>query len=435
MVIASKKCLLLLGVAMFASSTQVVWVSAAEESAPSSTEETVTTGDDTRDDDNAGYDADDGPCDTALCLGSAFLENDVVDSELPPPAIPDFSNGGILVYFHLYKTGGTSVAEFIVETKKEQDETLLFEDESKYVVIYNYNNGKDLHGFDILDSFKLVKDQGKTVFYNFDAEFPSNCPTMVEAAPLLDSWRKAAKAEGVPFFLTTVLREPLSHALSFFNFFHVVDYEEDEEDWNPFTGDLKPTEEIFLKTYIPNRLCHLMYDDVHGIFGAPNFALREGLLENTHHFMDEEELNRRNEPSHCDMEVVRKLLFGGTFDYVGVTERISTHILPMLTEIVFGDHTLAKDADKKMDITKLFTEDQMPPLKKDKLSDATREMVLRESSKDTALYEEARDRFAHWPSYLRHEDLLVKAKEICYADDHEDYDDETVTCDSRGWWP
>jgi hypothetical protein len=404
MILASKQSLLLLGIALLASSMQVLVVcsSAAEESAPSSTEESKSesTG-------NHG----DANCDTALCYGSASLENDVVGSELPPHVIPDFSNGGILVYFHLYKTGGSSVTELIIETKEEQDEKLLFEDESKYAFI---NNREDMTGEDIMESLTLVKDEGKTVFYNFHSEFPATMyPTLVEAAPVLDGWREAAKAEGVPFFLATVLREPLSHAVSFFNFFHVV---ADEEDWCPFTGGLEPTEENFLKTYVPNRLCHLMYDDAHGILEAPDFALREGLLENIHHFMDEDELNRRNETSHCDLEIVRKLLFGGTFDYVGVTERTSTHTLPMFTEIVFGDHKLAKLADKVKDINEMFDEDEMPPLTKDKLSDATREMVLRLSSKDTALYEEARDRFAHWPSYLRHEDLLVEVEEICHAD-------------------
>ena len=356
------------------------------------------------------------PCATALCRGRAFLlEHAVVDRALPPPALPDFSQGGIVVYFHLYKTGGTSITELIVKTKEEH------EDASQYLVIHNYNNGQDLDGgFDIQDSITLVQDHGKTIFYNFDSQSPSNCPTLVEAIPVLDGWRRAAKAAGVPFFVTTVVREPLAHAVSFFNFFHVFDYD-DEDDWNPFTSDLAPTEDNFLKTYSPNRLCHWLYDDVHGILEAPEFALRAGLWDNRHHYRDaeEERTRRRHAPSPCDLEVVRKLLFGGTFDYVGVTERLSTQMLPMLTAMVFGDHTLAQEADQKLDITTVLTTDAKSPLTMDTLSDATRDMVLRESSQDTALYEEARDRFAHWPRYFQHaEDLGVHAnKESCSADD------------------
>lgn len=334
-------------------------------------------------------------CGSAICEGKAFVEDVVVDIELAPPVIPDFTNGGILVYFHLYKTGGSSITELVVETKADLDEALQDDEEEMIVFV---NNREDMTNEDIEESISMVKDKGKTVFYNFHVEFPSTMyPTLVEAAPVLDMWREAAKAQGVPFFLTTVLREPVGHALSFFNFFHVA---VDEEEWSPFTGDLEPTEENFLKTYAPNRLCHLMYDDAHGILEAPDFALREGLLENLKYFMDEEEMDRRNEPSHCDADVVRKVLFGGTFDYVGVTERLSTHILPMFTQIIFGDHELAKVADKKKDITEMFEEDEMPPLKKNKLSESTKEKIAKESSKDQQLYEEARDRFAHWPSYL-----------------------------------
>jgi hypothetical protein len=380
MIFASRKYLLLLGVALLASSMQAVCSLAAEES-PASVDET---------------DAAEPPtCGSAICEGKAFVEDVVVDIELAPPVIPDFTNGGILVYFHLYKTGGSSITELVVETKADLDEALQDDEEEMIVFV---NNREDMTNEDIEESISMVKDKGKTVFYNFHVEFPSTMyPTLVEAAPVLDMWREAAKAQGVPFFLTTVLREPVGHALSFFNFFHVA---VDEEEWSPFTGDLEPTEENFLKTYAPNRLCHLMYDDAHGILEAPDFALREGLLENLKYFMDEEEMDRRNEPSHCDADVVRKVLFGGTFDYVGVTERLSTHILPMFTQIIFGDHELAKVADKKKDITEMFEEDEMPPLKKNKLSESTKEKIAKESSKDQQLYEEARDRFAHWPSYL-----------------------------------
>jgi len=238
------------------------------------------------------------------------------------------------------------------------------------------------------------------MFYNFHVEFPETMyPTLVEAALVLDQWRKYAESQGVPFFAATVLREPLSHALSFFNFFHVAS---EDSDWNPFTYYLEPTEENFLKTYVPNRMCHLLYNDAHGILEAPDFALRPDLVEDLHHFMDEDELNRRNEPSFCDVDVVRKILFDDTtFDFVGVTERLTTHILPMFMQIVFGDHTLSEGADRKKDSTLIFDEpDEAPPLRKNKLSEATKEKVAKESAKDYQLYDEAVAKFAHWPQYV-----------------------------------
>lgn len=316
--------------------------------------------------------------------------------EQHPPNLPDMKNGGIFVYFHMYKTGGSSITELVTETIVDLGEDLE-DDEQQHVVFVN--NREDMTSEDIRDSIQMVRNGNRAVFYNFHVEFPSTMyPTMVEAAPVLAAWREYAESQGVPFFLMTVIRDPLAHALSFFNFFHVA---VDEEDWSPFTGDLEPTEENFLKTYVPNRLCHLMYDDAHGILEAPDFALREGLLEDLHNFMDEDEMNRRQEPSFCNIDVVRKILFqSGIFDYVGVTERLSTHILPMIMQIVFGDHELAGDADQKKNVEEIFEEDEVPPLRKNALSEETKEKVRVESSKDIQLYEEACDRFAHWPKLL-----------------------------------
>lgn len=333
-------------------------------------------------------------------------------SDLAVPELPDMTQGGILVYFHLYKTGGSSITELMVELKNEFEEFDENEDEEEHGT-YNdevnsdfleskklvfVNNREDMTDEDIEWSIGVAKDKKKPVFYNFHVEFPNTMyPTLTEAAPVLRAWREAATKAGVPFFVATVLREPLGHSLSFFNFFHVTI---DEMEWSPFAGDMDPTEENFIKTFVPNRLCHLMYDDAHGILEAPDAALREGLKENLWHFMDENELNRRNEPSHCDTDKLRPVLFeDGTFDYVGVTERLSTHILPMFTKMVFGDSELARDAQPKKQAEKM-TDDTWVPLKKHALSDETKAMVAEKSSKDQQLYEDARDRFAHWPSLL-----------------------------------
>jgi len=320
------------------------------------------------------------------------------------PDLPDFTNGGIFVYFHLYKTGGSSITELMVELKDEFEEEFAEDDkdgdDAKEAILF-VNNREDMTDEDIENSVAMVKDKKIPIFYNFHVEFPATMyPTFVEAAPVLDHWREYAEAEGVPFFAMTVLREPLGQALSFFNFFHVA--VDEDMDWNPFLGAMEPTEENFLKTYVPNRLCHLMYDDAHGILEAPDEALREGLKDNLYHFMDEEEMNRRNEPSFCNVDVVRKILFEDTiFDYVGVTERLSKTILPLITKVVFGDHSLAIGAEQKKKVTHLFDEeDKVVPLRKHALSESTKEMVARESAKDQQLYEEARDRFDHWPQYL-----------------------------------
>jgi len=398
MVYAPKNLLLLLGMALLAVS------SLAEESAPTCDSPNCEEKTDTETDEMKEIE---DYFEEAFPEGHPFndlpeikpVPENIPDMDnLPPPKMPDMTNGGVMVFFHFYKTGGSTVTEGMMLTKADLEEDFTeFEDE----IIHFVNNREDMSGEDILESVYMAKKENMAVFYNFHVEFPETMyPTLVESAPLINAWREHAESQGVPFFAATVVREPLGHALSFFNFFHVA-IDNDISFWNPFTGDLQPTEENFLKTYVPNRLCHLMYDDAHGILEAPDFALVDGLLEQLHEFMDEEELNRRNEPSNCDLEVVRKILFGGTFDYVGVTERLSTHIVPMFMKMVFGDEKLADDVVTKKSATLIFEADghALPPLKKHALSEATKEKVLKESAKDQQIYEEARDRFAHWPQF------------------------------------
>lgn len=395
MAFGSRKMLLLLGTALLVAS------SLAEESPPEKSDETK----------EVNYDEQFREAYSVLPPLKPIPNNIPDMKNLPPPKLPDMTNGGVMVYFHLYKTGGSSITELMLETKADLEEDLTeYEEES----IYFYNQREELTGDDILESVEIAKNKKMAVFYNFHVEFPSTMyPTLVEAAPIFNAWREYSESQGIPFFLATVVREPLGHSLSFFNFFHVA-VDQELSEWSPFIGDLQPTEENFLKTYVPNRMCHLMYDDAHGILEAPDFALREGLLEDIHEFMDEEEYNRRNEPSHCDVDVVRNILFGGTFDYVGVTDRISKHILPMFMKIVFGDENLADESEQRKDVNKIFEIDQhaLPPLKKNALSEATKEKVLKESAKDQQIYEEARDRFAHWPKFFSWpEDADVKDEE------------------------
>ena len=394
MVFSSRKLLLVLGTAMLAS-MQVV-SSMAEEVAPTcdspDCEEEI---EEEMDSEFPDFE-DEGEDFFSMLPPLKPIPTDIPDlADMPPPKIPDMTNGGVLVFFHVYKTGGSSITEIMTETKADLEEDLM---EDEYRKMMFENNREDITGEDILNSVLTAKNEKIPVFYNFHVEFPATSyPTLVEAAPIINGWREYAESQDVPFFIATVMREPLGHALSFFNFFHVVVA---EQPWSPFTSYLEPTEENFLKTYVPNRLCHIMYDDPHGILEAPEFALAEGVLEQLHLFMDEDELNRRNEPSNCDVDAVRQILFGGTFDYVGVTERLSTHIIPMFMKILFGDHTLAGEAEKKKDVNSMFDPDELPPLKKNRLSEATKEKVARESAKDQQLYEESRERFAHWPQYL-----------------------------------
>jgi len=380
--------------------------------------------------------------------------------------LPNFWDGGILVFFHLYKTGGSSVTELIVELKEEEQfefkrdlgcvddattinnsymdsRALLREhralnkttsssnitstDCQSRVVFMNQRESMTMD--DVTKSVWLVTEKKKVVIYNFHVQFPQTMyPTLLEAQPILEAWRAEAKSKNVPIFVATLLREPLGHALSFFNFFHVATNEKVSR-WSPFRGDMAATEDNFLATYVPNRLCHMMYDDAHAILQAPDLALRQGLVDKLHHFMDDDELQRRQESRVCAVEKVREVLHQ-SFDYVGVTEKISDYLLPMTTYLAWGDASWALDAERKKNVDHLLGPDEpevqdkvkgkdadaddddadneepaeeivVVPLKKHHLSEATKAKVRTESRIDQQLYEEFRDKYDQWPKYVR----------------------------------
>jgi len=337
-------------------------------------------------------------CEGETCNSNKKDRKAIKETKQEVPKLPDFQNGGIFVYFHLYKTGGSSVNDLFHYYINEDFQVTNPDDHIVMVL-----NREDMTKEDVDYSILQVEKNRSIVFYDFHVEYPATeYPTLMEAAPILDQWRSEAKAKDIPFFVVTTIREPLGHALSFFNFFHVVS---GDEDWNPFKPLMEPTEENFLKTYVPNRLCHMMYDDAHGILEAPDEALADDVPDNLHFFMNDDELNRRNEESYCDADKVRQVLFGGTFDYVGVTEQMSTHVLPIATHLVFGNASLALEADRMKHIDYIFEVEEIkkPPLKKSSLSESTKAKVLEESKIDQALYEEALEKFGRWPSLLRSE--------------------------------
>mmetsp|Transcript_33006 Transcript_33006/g.37847 ORF Transcript_33006/g.37847 Transcript_33006/m.37847 type:complete len:467 (+) Transcript_33006:84-1484(+) len=377
--------------------------------------------------------------------------------------VPNFTKGGIFVFLHLSKTGGTS---FWALMNKLQD---------KKQIDFHWKRQR-MTQQDITDSIASATSQNnkKAVVYLFHAEYPNpTYPTILDAAPLIDEWRTQATDWEVPFFAATTVRAPLGHALSVFNFYHVTNA---EEDWNPFVGNLAPTEENFLKTFVPNRLCHLMTDDPHGIVQAPAVALREDVLEERNRLVleqheqkhdqglkkgqqqqqqqpqqrlrkipnnkdeEEETVEVLSEQSVCDITTIHNILFvTGTFDYVGVTEQCSTHSFPLFMDIIVGNPAVAgiqtKVAKNTEFVFSTHKENSRPPLKQEDLSETTRQQVALESALDQQLYQTALERLvqSQWPSYehLSNDEAVAIAAVDALPDD-EDEDDDNNNDDDGG---
>ena len=84
----------------------------------------------------------------------------------------------------------------------------------------------------------------------------------------------------------------------------------------------------------------------------------------------------------------------------------------MVTKILFGDAMLGADAVRRKEADKMNDDETVIPLKKQDLSESTIEKIKQESKLDQQLYEEARDRFAHWPSPITPSMLRRRSRRI-----------------------
>lgn len=112
----------------------------------------------------------------------------------------DFSKGGIIIFFHVPKTGGSSIQEHIRKMNK---------------VDYNFNliprhyNETAL----FLDSLTQRGTDTRTLF----VEFHGNCPPLAKVQDDMDRWRKQASQSRIPFVAFTILRDPVPWSISAFN--------------------------------------------------------------------------------------------------------------------------------------------------------------------------------------------------------------------------
>jgi hypothetical protein len=146
-------------------------------------------------------------------------------------------NGIIIFFFHIPKTGGTTMmAPFV----KHPD--------WRYRMVYGPGKQKRYRQelYDWLDHW----EPGTQVYYEYHAG---------KAAPYMDSqvredllvWRAMAKVRNIPFFAFTIVREPLSMAVSHFNFYYASgDKKDPRYFWVP-----DPTEQDFMELSVPNPQC------------------------------------------------------------------------------------------------------------------------------------------------------------------------------------
>jgi hypothetical protein len=181
--------------------------------------------------------------------------------------------------------------------------------------------------------------KNKTYFVELHIGYPApSFPTLTQLESDLILMRNLTDKSNMGFFSFTLVREPVSFAVSFFNFFYGSTFT--AEIWNPFPT-LNVTEENFQKTLVPNRQCVVL--DTHPMG-----------------------MNMKNQSSlqtdaSCNVHRVQNVLLE-QMDWVGTTENLQTETLPLLSEILIGNSKIgirqsAKNVAADRDFTSIRQSD------------------------------------------------------------------------------
>ena len=253
---------------------------------------------------------------------------------------PEVGNG-VVLFWHVYKTGGTTIrlnfrrlptVEFVrVKTRRSFDNIAL-----------------------PMISQRLARARAykKPLFVEVHVEAPDDAfPTLLSLRQQLREWKAISAKSGVPFFSFTLLREPFSFGLSFFNMFHAV---QKKYDWNPFEL-LEPTDENLKKSFVWNRQCLIL-----GLTG--------------------DGISRDKIPTASVCRQVKEMLLHD-LDWVGTTENLQTETLPLLTHLLLQNVSVGQSMASFRPVV-----EPKRSLSRANITDATKRYILDHSSLDSELY-------------------------------------------------
>ena len=288
--------------------------------------------------------------------------------------LPSFENGGIIFFYHIYKTGGSTVGKMLHEiasTRHRMHFTMI---------------RKNIDWQTCLWALNMAQNGKKTVILEFHIEHPApEFPSLVEMAPTIERWRNDAHRRKLGFFSFTLVREPVAHAISFFNFFSVGSQKE-LGDWNPFKR-MSATPENLMRTFVGNRQCQMLGTDPESTGSVPADILREPLPSDLSDrkispYVRDDDLNYL---SACHAGKVKQVLYR-TLDWVGTTEELSNVTLPLLTKLVLDDASVGL----KVKPFKVFSKniDKIKGVKKKDLSREALDRIVEETELDRDIYKE-----------------------------------------------
>jgi len=270
------------------------------------------------------------------------MSDNLQNATISKKELPIRNENGIIIYFlHIPKTGGSTVN---VPFLKNWDHSMMVWGNTKYL---NYKQEMN----HLLDNWQA----GDTVYYEHHA---GDAPSYLAARYQLQNWRARAEELGVPFFAFTMYREPVSFALSHFNYYHARNNQKKGFNYFPH-----PTEQDFLDTTLPSPQCLFMSRTELAYRSPKNYqALRDGFSE-----------------TECETSYQALL---EDMDWVGVTERMVEETFPLLRHVAGVDFDFKERNRSKKRLSRAD------------LSEATIQHVREITTWDQRVYERVQNDFS-----------------------------------------
>lgn len=237
----------------------------------------------------------------------------VLTNKRVPRELPMFNEtGGIIVFIHIAKTGGSSIREGFrklpnINVKRIMNEAQLSGKRDKIDWYLSSNNSKS------------TKNGGKEKVLLLEIHGHHGEPmAMSQVHPYIQNWKAQAVKNKKNIFVFTLFREPAAFHLSYFTFFR---HPNCQELWcdRPV---LPQTEEHLIQSMVPNHQCLYLARKFNKITTDDSMVVTP--------------------VTELECESVQTLLLQDV-DWIGTTDSLSKTTIPLLTFIVAGNASIAKD--------------------------------------------------------------------------------------------